>query len=222
MKEFKIERNIDIKETEKVKQVMVDFDVQLEHLNRVFEGKIEFPETWQIGLIVGNSGTGKSTIAKELFDVINGFEYTHESVIDDIPASYDEVTRMFYSVGFGSVPCWLKPYRVLSNGEQMRVDLARALLSTDFCVFDEFTSVVDRNVAQTMCIALNKCLKKYPNKKFVAVTCHKDVEEWLQPDWIFNTDTMQMSFHPAHALKKDLKSKNVTGVSGQSLGTIII
>ena len=63
MKEFKIERNIDIKETEKVKQVMVDFDVQLEHLNRVFEGKIEFPETWQIGLIVGNSGTCKSTIA---------------------------------------------------------------------------------------------------------------------------------------------------------------
>lgn len=222
MTEFKIERNIEIKETEKVKQVMVDFDVQLEHLNRIFEGKLEFPENWQIGLIVGNSGTGKSTIARELFKVCDKFEYTHESVIDDIPADYDSTTRMFYSVGFGSVPCWLKPYKVLSNGEQMRVDLARALLENDFCVFDEFTSVVDRNVAQTMCIALNKCLKKNPTKKFIAITCHKDVEEWLQPDWIFNTDTMQMSFHLAHDLKKDSRLKNVTGVSGQSLGTIII
>ena len=39
-----------------------------------------------------------------------------------------DIEKMFYSVGFGSVPSWLKPYNVLSNGEKMRVDLARALL----------------------------------------------------------------------------------------------
>ena len=28
------------------------------------------------------------------------------------------------------------------------------------------------------------------NKQFIAVTCHFDVQDWLLPDWIFNTDTM--------------------------------
>lgn len=71
----------------------------------------------------------------------------------------------------------------------MRVDLARALLENDFIVFDEFTSVVDRQVAQTASIALNKTIKKL-NKQFIAVTCHYDILDWLQPDWVFDTNTM--------------------------------
>ena len=54
----------------------------------------------------------------------------------------------------------------------MRVDLARQILTKDFIVFDEFTSVVDRQVAQVICIALKKALKRYPEKKFIAVGCH--------------------------------------------------
>ncbi len=128
---------------------------------------------------------------------------------------------MFYSVGFGSVPSWLKPYKVLSNGEKMRVDLARALLEKDFIVFDEFTSVVDRQVAQTACIAINKAIKG-TNKKFIAVSCHKDIIEWLQPDWIFDTDKMQQVFQLAHDQKKDLKLGNVGEKNGKNLGDIII
>ena len=30
-------------------------------------GGVELPAGWQVGLIVGGSGTGKTTIAKELF-----------------------------------------------------------------------------------------------------------------------------------------------------------
>ena len=44
------------------------------------------PTEWHIGAIVGGSGTGKSTIAKELFGdhIITGFEYKAKSVVDDI------------------------------------------------------------------------------------------------------------------------------------------
>ena len=28
-------------------------------------------------------------------------------------------------------------------------------------------------------------------KKFIAVTCHYDVVDWLDPDWVFCTDTME-------------------------------
>ena len=42
------------------------------------------------------------------------------TVVDDMSknVSIDDITKMFYSVGFGSVPSWLKPYSVLSNGEK--------------------------------------------------------------------------------------------------------
>lgn len=92
------------------------------------------------------------------------FTWSGNAVIDDFPEDMttEEIEKLFYAVGFGSVPCWLKPFKVLSNGEKMRVMLARALAEKDFFVFDEFTSVVDRTVAMTLCLSLNKCLKKYP------------------------------------------------------------
>ena len=211
--------------TFRVSKIQADFDVKLEHSNERFVGDIEMPKDWQIGVIVGASGTGKTTIAKTLFDeeLIKGFEYNAKSVIDDMPkdAKIDEITKMFYSVGFGSVPSWLKPYSVLSNGEKMRVDLARALLEKDFIVFDEFTSVVDRQIAQTACIAINKALKK-TDKKFIAVTCHYDILDWLQPDWVFDTNKMQCFFGNAHDRKKNLQLENAGSMSGQSLDVIII
>jgi len=224
MPHFDIIRKNKPKITFRTSKIQSDYDVDFEHSNEHFEGNIELPEQWQIGVIVGGSGTGKTTIAKELFSdwFVNQFEYTHESVIDDMPkADMKDIEKMFYSVGFGSVPSWLKPYNVLSNGEKMRVDLARALMESDKVCFDEFTSVVDRNVAQTMCIATNKAIKR-TNKQFIAVTCHYDVVDWLEPDWIFNTDTMQMVFQHAHDRKENMLSENVGETNGTNLGVIII
>jgi GNAT superfamily N-acetyltransferase len=36
---------------------------------------------------------------------------------------------------------------------------------------------------------MQKAIRK-TDKKFIAVTCHFDVQDWLLPDWVFNTDTM--------------------------------
>lgn len=225
MPNFNIIKENNIEKTFRIAKVMSDFDVKIEHSNEHFEGKIDLPKKWNIGLIVGGSGTGKSTIAKELFsnNLINGFEWNEKSVLDNMPSNTEtkDIEKMFYSVGFGSVPSWLKPYKVLSNGEKMRVDLARALLEKDFIVFDEFTSVVDRQVAQTACIAINKAIKG-TNKKFIAVSCHKDIIEWLQPDWIFDTDKMKQVFQLAHDQKKDLKLGNVGEKNGKNLVDIII
>lgn len=71
----------------------------------------------------------------------------------------------------------------------MRCDLAYALLDgKDLVVYDEFTSVVNRQVAKAASYAISKCVRRN-GKKFVAVSCHDDITEWLQPDWIYNTDT---------------------------------
>ena len=225
MPNFDIVKSCDIDKTFRVAHVMGDFDVDPKHSQEHFIGHIDFPENWQIGAIVGGSGTGKSTIARELFpdQLITGFEYTAKSVIDDMPkgASVQDIERMFYATGFGSVPSWLKPYRVLSNGEKMRVDLARAMLERDFIVFDEFTSVVDRQVAQTASIAINKAIKR-TNKKFVAVSCHYDILEWLQPDWVFDTNKYESFFIPALGQKNNSLSANVGERNGKNLGVITI
>jgi GNAT superfamily N-acetyltransferase len=173
---------------------MGKFDLHSEQIQERFAGNIDINDNWQIGLIVGNSGTGKTTIAKQLFfnSYITHFEYEAECVMDDMPQnkSVDDITKAFNAVGFSSPPSWLKPYGVLSNGEKMRCDLARAILSdSDLFVFDEFTSVVDRTVAQIGSFAMQKAIRK-TSKKFIAVTCHYDVKDWLLPDWVFDTNTM--------------------------------
>lgn len=225
MQNFNIIKKSEIDKTFRVAKVMSDYDVKIEHSNENFVGELNLPQKWNIGLIVGASGTGKSTIAKYLFSdyYVNNFEYKAKSVIDDMPKNVkvEDIEKMFYAVGFGSVPSWLKPYNVLSNGEKMRVDLARALLEKDIICFDEFTSVVDRNVAQTACIAINKAIKKQ-NKQFIAVSCHYDIIEWLHPDWIFDTNKMQIVFTIAHDLKNNLQLEVVGENNGKNLGNIII
>jgi len=111
-------------------------------------------------------------------------------------------------VGFSSPPSWLKPYHVLSGGEQFRCDLARALAAASapggkpsgcespagLVAFDEFTSVVDRNVARIGSAAIAKSIRGGRIKcRFVAVTCHYDVSEWLQPDWVLDMATCSFS-----------------------------
>lgn len=194
MPSFDIIKQVKPQKTFRVASVIGKFDLQSEQITEHFKGEINMPDKWQIGLIVGKSGTGKTTIAKQLFpnSYITNYEYNAETVLDDMPknASVEEITSAFNSVGFSSPPSWLKPYSVLSNGQKMRVDLARAILEqNDLFVFDEFTSVVDRNVAQIGSFAMQKAIRK-TDKQFIAVTCHFDVIDWLLPDWIFNTDTM--------------------------------
>jgi ABC-type lipoprotein export system ATPase subunit/predicted acetyltransferase len=199
MQTFNIVRESKPSKTFRVASVIGKFDLPSEHIVETFNGNIDLSGEWKIGLIVGKSGTGKTTIAKELFPdaYITNFQYIHESILDDMPKnkSVEEITSAFNAVGFSSPPSWLKPYTALSNGQKMRVDLANAILSeNNLFVFDEFTSVVDRSVAQIGSFAMQKAIRK-TDKKFIAVTCHFDVEDWLLPDWVFETDTMTFRKH---------------------------
>ena len=173
---------------------------------------------WSIGLIVGPSGSGKSTIARAMFGdrVYRPREWAADrAVIDGLGGrSIKEITRLFTAVGFSSPPSWIKPYQVLSGGEQFRCDLARALageagsgvsnlqiskspnlqIPPPLVVFDEFTSVVDRNVARVVSAAIAKGIRSGQiGCRLVAVTCHYDVTEWLAPDWVIDMSTATFS-----------------------------
>ena len=145
---------------------------------------------WNVGLIVGPSGSGKTTIARNLFDdlVDRPLKWDGRSVVDNFPETMGvrEITQACSAVGFNTIPSWMRPFHTLSNGEQFRVSLARRLsLGDEVCVVDEFTSVVDRQVAQIASHAVQKHSRR-AERRFVAVTCHYDVLDWLQPDWVID------------------------------------
>lgn len=155
---------------------------------------------WKIGVIVGPSGSGKTTVARSAYGdrfVEGGFRWEkNRAVVDHFgKLSIKHVTQTLTSVGFSSPPSWVKPHHVLSGGERFRCDLARALLRPgDLVAFDEFTSVVDRNVAKIGSAAIAKSIRSGRiNKKFVAVSCHYDILDWLEPDWVLDMATQQLA-----------------------------
>jgi len=141
---------------------------------------------WNIGVILGGSGSGKTTILKKMGDV-------KKIIFDDkkpLISNFDwlepkEATLVLTSMGLSSVPTWLRPFRTLSNGEQYRATLAYLVASAkdgEVILLDEYTSVVDRDVAKAMSYALQKYIRR-ENKRIIVASCHYDILEWLMPDW---------------------------------------
>ena len=80
MQHFDIVREAKPKKSFRVASVMGMFDLQTDQVKEHFVGDIDIEQDgdWQIGLIVGNSGTGKTTIAKELFPDAYVTDYKYE------------------------------------------------------------------------------------------------------------------------------------------------
>jgi len=148
-------------------------------------------EPWNVGLIVGPSGSGKTLLADHVWPS-HGSRHAwsdDRALVDDFPAAMGvkDVVGVLTSVGLGSPPAWIRPYRTLSNGEAFRASIARSLADgNDVTVVDEFTSVVDRQVAKIVSHAVQKTVRR-SRRRFVAITCHRDVADWLQPDWVYDT-----------------------------------
>lgn len=186
-----IKKEVSIDRTLRVEMLSSMFDVPIEDkLSVSLSGSLPLEErNWNVGLIVGPSGSGKTLILEHLFGKPERLQFGRASVIDDFPDKpMESIARVCQSVGFNTIPSWLRPYSVLSNGEKFRVEVARHLLSgdpsgTSPILCDEFTSVVDRQVAQITSHAVGKYVREN-GQRFVAASCHYDILEWLQPDWI--------------------------------------
>ncbi|MHB0967405.1 MAG: ABC transporter ATP-binding protein [Bellilinea sp.] len=190
-----IVREVQIQRTARVMQMEGMFDVPPSQRSaEEWTINLSLPDQWNVGLIVGPSGSGKTTVARELFgeSIVSGWDWpTDKSILDGFPSemSIKEIIELLSSVGFSSPPSWVRPFRVLSNGEQFRVNMARTLAENkDIALVDEFTSVVDRTVAQIGSAAIQKTVRRR-NQKFIAVSCHYDIVDWLEPDWVFQPHT---------------------------------
>ena len=191
MPRLDILRSSPIERSFRVEQLLGMFDIPpTEKSEQRWSLNFELPAEWNIGVIVGPSGSGKSTIARELFrdNLVSNFDWPKGAcILDAFPKemSIKDVVLLLSSVGFSSPPSWLRPFAVLSTGEQFRATMARALAEQkSLVVMDEFTSVIDRTVAKIGSSAIAKTVRRR-KQQFIAVTCHYDVIEWLEPDWVF-------------------------------------
>jgi ABC-type ATPase with predicted acetyltransferase domain len=148
----------------------------------------------------------------------------HTPIIDAIAPGNDfnDVTAALAAVGLGDVPAWLRPYAVLSNGEKFRATLARVIADApERVVIDEFTSVVDRQIAKFGALAFQKAWRR-TNGKAVLLTPHYDVLEWVEPDWTFDTATWTFDRRRLQRPSFDLEVWETDGVTGRPLSRITI
>lgn len=177
---FNVETGADV-------QITAELPIEFEHWQE--------NGNWQLGVVVGGSGTGKTSIGKKIWQGVGIYNPTWQAdkpIIDQIAVndSVDKATACLSAVGLGTVPAWLRPYQVLSNGEQFRANLAKALADEpNRLIIDEFSSVVDRQIACIGAGAFAKAWKRTQGKQAILLTCHYDVLDWLEPDWVYNTGT---------------------------------
>jgi ABC-type ATPase with predicted acetyltransferase domain len=195
----------------------LDIDVKKKSIHKLQINNVEIPETWNIGLVYGSSGSGKTTSIKQLFgnNIFDSILDEEIPIINQLPdnLTYSECASLLNGIGLNSVPCWIRPVKTLSNGQKARAEAVLLMCQDREIVFiDEWTSVVDRTVAKAMSVCLYKYAKKH-NKKIVLLSCHYDILEWLNPDWMIDCNKQEFQlpksedffFKRREELKFDIK-----------------
>jgi ABC-type ATPase involved in cell division len=188
----------------RARQLESAFDVPPSERSRLeWHGDVPYDAAaWNVGLILGPSGSGKSTLLHAMFGDALRIDWYGAAVVDDFAEglTLEEICATCQAVGFNTIPAWLRPHKVLSTGERFRADLARRMIETppnQPIIVDEFTSVVDRQVAQIASHAVQKWVRKR-ERQIVCASCHYDIVDWLQPDWTFEPATMTFTRRSLH------------------------
>jgi ABC-type lipoprotein export system ATPase subunit/predicted GNAT family acetyltransferase len=175
-KKFKVEPN------EKASLITEAFGIDAGYENEVVD--ISVPINFNIILITGESGSGKTTILNEL---------KPNNILDlEIPntplfewgINEEHTLKILSLVGLGDAVLFLTKYVHLSDSQQARARIALELLSDREVIYiDEFLSTLDRSTAKSVAYCIQKAIK-ITNKKAILVTAHDDLQDYLKPDCI--------------------------------------
>ena len=153
------------------------------------ESKVIIPTlpTDGIVLIVGTSGSGKSTILRSLGELKQPRVDSEAFVIDNF-STPERGEELLLSCGLRTIPAWFRPPATLSNGERHRFEMA-VCLDQGINTIDEFTSVVDRDTAKSLAYSVRKYYDQQNTQTPLYIaSCHRDITEWLDPDYVYDTD----------------------------------
>jgi ABC-type lipoprotein export system ATPase subunit/GNAT superfamily N-acetyltransferase len=153
------------------------------------EAEVAIPElpTDGIVLIVGTSGSGKSTILRSLGDLRQPVVANSCTTIENF-STPERGEELLLACGLRSIPTWFRSPGTLSNGEFHRFEMAMSL-DQGITTIDEFTSVVDRDTAKSLAYSMRRYFDSQTSQSVLYIaSCHRDIVEWLDPDYVYDTD----------------------------------
>ena len=156
---------------------------------------------FDIGIIYGESGCGKTTTGERLFGKIKKIEWNNNKIIGQHFISINDLKEKFNAVSL-PIHLSLSYYYLLSNGEKHRVNIARQLGENNI-IIDEFTSYIDRINAKKLCINICNYIKKNKNKNIVFITCQDDIIKHLNPSWLFDIQNKKIIHYKPRSLKNN-------------------
>jgi len=154
--------------------------------------------TGTITLITGPSGSGKSLMLAEIARQFPTSRWVNNtpfpldvSVLDAIAPTRPvyEALGTLTACGLGEPMLWIRRFNQLSDGEQYRARLARALSlhqqqgNKAPLLCDEFGSILHRRIAKAMAFNLRKLVTREGISLVVAISAD-DLERDLQPDQV--------------------------------------
>jgi ABC-type lipoprotein export system ATPase subunit/GNAT superfamily N-acetyltransferase len=157
------------------------------------EAEVAIPELPQDGivLIVGTSGSGKSTILRSLGEHVQPRVEFYNTVIENF-STPERGEELLLACGLRTIPAWFRPANTLSNGEYHRFEMAMCL-DQGIGTIDEFTSVVDRDTAKSLALSIRKFYdRRGTTDPLYIASCHRDIIDWLDPDWVYDTDLQKL------------------------------
>lgn len=183
-KEFVVEPN------EKGNLIAESFGVTGGYVNKIAD--LSIPDEWSVLYITGESGCGKTTIAREIADALgvpfdSQIEIPHNKPLflwgGESEENQAETLKKLSYVGLSDAVLWLNYYNDLSDSQKARARMYLMLEKSDLIIVDEFLSTLDRETAKAVAYCFQKAVR-IQGKKLVAVTAHNDLQKYLQADYV--------------------------------------
>lgn len=160
----------------------------------VFDNQPIEIEQGDVVYITGQSGSGKSTVLRELVQQmgfgperlnvadIDRVELLDKPLIDQIGKDTAEALNLLSIAGLNDAYLFIRKPKELSDGQRYRFKLAKIIESgAQVWVADEFLAVLDRTTAKVIAFNLQKVARKV-GATLVVATTHTDMVEDLAPN----------------------------------------
>lgn len=183
----------DVERSERVLEIAEAFGIGLDDKQFVVFDNLPLEiNQGDIVYITGQSGSGKSTVLRELAEEmtktgltvadIDKVELQDKPLIDQIGESLQEALTILSIAGLNDAYLFVRKPKELSDGQRYRFRLAKLIESgANVWIADEFLAVLDRTTAKVIAYNIQKIARKVGATVLVATT-HSDMVEDLAPD----------------------------------------
>ncbi|OYV36825.1 MAG: ABC transporter [Rhodospirillales bacterium 20-64-7] len=181
----------EVERTDRVLDIAEAFGLGLDDKEFVvFDNQPIDIEQGDVVYITGQSGSGKSTVLRELAKQMEELGVADldgvpldstKSLIDQIGHNTDEGIRLMGIAGINDAYLWCRKPQELSDGQRYRFRLAKIIESgAKVWTADEFLAVLDRDTAKVIAFNMQKIARKIGATLLVATT-HNDMVPDLAP-----------------------------------------